>query len=83
MKSGIDRIGRDVSVAQARRGCFEKVRYGTKNAARDVAAKMQNSHPEWRPARPYKCALCSGFHLTTTVSKGKDLKRSGRERPAA
>ena len=80
MKSGIDRIGFDVTTAQAKRKCFDKVRYTSKTAARDEAARKQNRHPEWEPARPYRCSLCSGFHLTTSITgqpKGKALKPRG------
>lgn len=81
MRSGYERIGRDVTLKQAKRSCLDKVRYASRNKARDKAAKMANTHPEWDKARPYKCGICSGYHLTTATSEGKHLTRAGRHKP--
>lgn len=73
MKQGYERIGRSVHIAQAKRACLNKKRFSSRNEARDKAARQSNSSPEWYPARPYKCTLCGGFHLTT-IPGGKRRK---------
>ncbi len=80
MRSGVDRVGREVSEQQARRGCWEKRRYDTRTAARDSAARIAK-----RPNAPilfmYRCTICHGFHLSSTrpVDYAKPL--SGRDKP--
>lgn len=69
MKHGMERIGRTVTVAQARRSCLEKRKFASKNEARDRAARYLTLEPEWKPMRPYRCALCHGWHLTTQQVK--------------
>jgi hypothetical protein len=70
MKSGFERIGRTVTVETAQRGCFGKVRYDSRNAARDKNTKYRKKFPGTPPQRPYRCGLCGGFHLTTQVPNG-------------
>jgi hypothetical protein len=65
MRAGFDRIGREVSEQQARRGCFEKRRFATRNQARDRAAQLAKK-PQTPPLFHYRCNLCHGFHLTST-----------------
>lgn len=79
MKSGFERIGRGVTVEQAKRSCLDKKRYDSRNAARDRAAFIAKKYPDSAPQRPYRCTLCGDFHLTTSVPNG--LKRRG-ESPA-
>lgn len=65
MKTGVEKIGRTVTVERAQRGCLDKNRYPKKTSARDEALRIAARHPEWRPLRPYKCGICSGWHLTS------------------
>jgi len=65
MHQGYERIGRSVTLQAAKRQCLDKVRYGSRNIARDAAARKANKHPDWEPLRPYGCTICKGFHLTT------------------
>lgn len=70
MKSGFERIGHTVTVETAQKGCFGKVRYASRNAARDKATKFRKKFPGTPPQRPYRCTLCGDFHLTTQVPSG-------------
>lgn len=70
MKSGVNRIGHDIAVTAAKRGCFDKVRYPNKNVARDCARKLQQKYEKERPQRPYRCSLCDGWHLTSQEPDG-------------
>lgn len=87
MKSGFERIGRTVTVEAAQKACFGKVRYDSRNAARDKATKYRKRYPEAPPQRPYRCTLCGDFHLTTKVPyglrRGKDATPDGRQTPPA
>lgn len=82
MKSGFDRIGHTVTQTAAKRSCLEKIRYPSRNHARDAAAKNGKRYPE--TARwIYRCTLCHGFHLTSKppASLGKNNgKRKGATR---
>jgi hypothetical protein len=86
MKSGFERIGFTVTVETAQKGCFGKVRYYSRNAARDKATKYRKKFPETPPQRPYRCILCGDFHLTTQVPeglrRGKDHREGGKRKPA-
>lgn len=76
MKSGFERIGRTVTVETAQKGCFGKVRYESRNIARDRATKLKKKYPDSPRQRPYRCTLCGGVHLTSQIPNGlKD--RSG------
>lgn len=84
MKSGFERIGRTVTVETAQKGCFDKVRYDSRNAARDKATKFRKMFPDEPRQRPYRCTLCGDFHLTTQVPnglrRGKDHRADGRQK---
>ena len=64
MRAGYDRVGREVSVKAAKRGCFEKKPFDNRNKARDWAARFANRHPEADALFPYKGGVCGRFHLT-------------------
>jgi hypothetical protein len=74
MKRGMDQIGRTVTLEKAKRGCLEKYRYESKNAARDAAVRVERKRPEWGPMRPYRCGLCDGYHLTTKQPYGLTMR---------
>ena len=82
VRSGIERIGRTVTVEAAQKGCFGKVRYDSRNAARDRATKYRKKYPDEPKQRPYRCTLCGAFHLTTQVPyglrRGKGATQNGR-----
>lgn len=78
MKSHFDRIGHDVSVQQARRSCLDKCRYESRNAARDRSRFLLKKYPASLPTRPYRCTLCSGWHLASVKPEGKP---TGKARP--
>ena len=75
MKSGFDRIGHTVTVEHAKRSCLDKVRYDSRNAARDRARFLAKKYPDSGKLRPYRCTICGDFHLTTKIPDG--LKRRG------
>lgn len=69
MKSGMERIGRTVSIEFAKRSCLDKKSYRSRNDARDAAAKNGkrfggNAAKYW-----YRCTLCSGWHLTSSAPR--------------
>lgn len=66
MRAGFERIGRGVTVKQAKRQCLDKKRYASRNEARDWAARAANRRPNWQTLHPYSCSLCGGYHLSTT-----------------
>lgn len=70
MKSGFDRIGHSVSVEHAKRSCLDKVRYDSRNQARDRSVFLAKKYPGGKPQRPYRCTLCGDWHLTTKVPDG-------------
>lgn len=65
MKSGIERIGRTVTLQAAQRSCLDKKRYPSRNHARDAAAKNQKLFGPTAARYWYACTLCSGWHLTS------------------
>lgn len=73
MKSGVERIGRTVTVEFANRSCLDKRPYPSRNDARDAAAR--NLKTFGTDTKPYRCTLCGRFHLTT--KRGKPPSRSG------
>lgn len=88
MKAGFERIGREVSVEHAKRSCLDKVRYDSRNAARDRAAFLAKKYPGTKAQRPYRCTLCGDFHLTTKTpnglkGRGKPPSKAGNQRKAA
>jgi hypothetical protein len=72
MKSGIERIGRTVTLQAAQRSCLDKKRYASRNHARDAAAKNQKLFGPTAARFWYACTLCAGWHLT---SKGPNEKQ--------
>jgi hypothetical protein len=83
VKTGMDRIGRDITPERARRSCLDKVRYDSRNEARDRAVFLLKKYQNSRPMKPYRCALCSGFHLASIKTKGKDPGKTRDMRKAA
>lgn len=75
MRAGFERIGRSVTVGQAKRKCLDKIRYTSRNKARDTAARKANAHPEWATLSPYRCTLCGGWHLTTSQHRANPMPR--------
>lgn len=75
MKSGMERIGRSVSVQSAQRSCLDKKRYPSRNHARDAASRNQKLFGETAARFWYACTLCGGFHLT---SKDPELRARSR-----
>lgn len=81
MRSGIERIGRTVTVEFAQRSCLDKVRYPSRNAARDRAARLRTKYPNSQPLRPYRCTLCGDFHLTSKIPNGLRRNDASRVEP--
>ena len=70
-KAHMDRIGHDVTPERAHRSCLDKVRYDSRNEARDRATKLRKKYPDSPRQRVYRCTLCCGFHLTSVRESGK------------
>lgn len=83
MKSGFERIGRTVSVETAQKMCFGKVRYDSRNKARDRATKIRKKYPDSPSQRPYRCTLCGDFHLTSQIPAGLRRGKASREAGAS
>lgn len=66
MKTGYDRL-EDLTLAQAKKCCFDKHRYENKNEARDKAAKIRRE--AGRELTPYKCLICKKYHLTSLTAE--------------
>jgi hypothetical protein len=64
---GFNRIGRTVTPETADRGCLKKRHYASRNEARDAATKLQKKPGNYADLRPYRCGLCSGWHLTSSM----------------
>jgi len=79
MREGFDRLGRDISARAAQRMCLQKRQYATKTEARDAAARFQKREKTFI-ARPYKCSLCSLFHLTTQTPEQTVQMRARKRR---
>lgn len=69
MRTGMERLGREVSAARGKRMCLEKRQFLTSNAARDFSIRGTKRY-EHTTQKPYKCGLCGKFHLAT-VTKAK------------
>lgn len=65
---GFNRVGRQISVERATRGCFDKRTYESKNKARDHAKRGEKLHGN-QPTEPYKCHICGLWHLTSIPKK--------------
>lgn len=64
MKSGLARIGHDITPEVAERQCFGKKVFTNRNEARDNAARFRKN-PGVETRSTYKCCLCGGFHVTS------------------
>lgn len=71
----IERLGRQITVERAQRGCFDKKMFQTRNQARDWAIvgakKYGNSALE-----PYRCHLCGHWHLTKLPKNAQGAARA-------
>jgi hypothetical protein len=66
MKSGMERIGRTVTLEVAKRSCLDKKSFPSRNDARDAAAKNGKRFGPAAAKYWYRCTLCSGWHLTSS-----------------
>ena len=76
----MDRIGHGVTIETAHRSCLDKVRYHSRNEARDRNAHLRKKYPDSPPARIYRCTLCSGFHLASIKVEGKPKGKARQPR---
>jgi hypothetical protein len=72
---------RGMTVEDARRSCFEKRRYATKNEARDSASKLKDT--KFGQLYPYRCRNCGNFHLTRWTPEDQAQARKTMRRRAA
>lgn len=79
MRQGFEKLGREIPIQRAERMCLQKRQYATRNEARDAAAKYQKREKTFI-ARPYKCSLCSLFHLTTQTPEQTVRMRARKRR---
>ena len=70
MKAHFERIGRDVTIEKAHRSCLDKVRYDSRNQARDRSRHLRKKYPDSSPTRPYRCTICGGWHLASIRQGG-------------
>jgi hypothetical protein len=75
MKKGMERLGREISAQTAKKMCFQKLRFQTKNDARDFAIRGAKDHGRDKPLSPYRCALCGLFHLTSLNKTSSAIAR--------
>jgi hypothetical protein len=73
----IQRLGKDFTAATARRACFEKKPFHTRNAARDFNARLAKGMPDRPNQTAYKCPVCGMWHLT---SMNKQASAESRRR---
>ena len=59
-----DKLGVAISVSKARKMCFNKKSFDTRNDARDYGRRGLKKYGN-AATIPYKCPLCGHFHLTT------------------
>ena len=73
MKQGMERLGRNITPKTAQRMCLDKRKFDSKNEARDFAKRGQ----KWgnHSATPYKCPLCSVWHLTSLSKEDSAMAR--------
>lgn len=82
MRAHFDRIGHTVSEEVARKSCLDKVRYPSRNRARDRAVLIVKQNPERPALRPYRCTICGDFHLTSNVpNPGGQILTTRRAQP--
>ncbi|MGE0349825.1 hypothetical protein [Hydrogenophaga sp.] len=75
MKRGMERLGRDISIERAKRGCFQKKMFKTRNQARDWAIVGQKKHGN-AATEPYRCHLCGHWHLTKLPKNAQGKARA-------
>lgn len=68
MRKGMERLGREVSAARGQRMCLDKKQFQTSNEARDFSIRGQKRY-DFVKQKPYRCGLCSKFHLATVREK--------------
>ncbi len=79
MKHRFERVGRDIPVERAVRGCFDKKVFDSRNAARDWAAGSKKRFGEAsRGNEPYRCHVCGKWHLTS-LSKEAQAKARAKD----
>ena len=64
MTHGIDHIGKNMPYDSAKHMCFVKKIFDTRNDARDFA-KRNLKREGWKDQTPYRCPICSKWHLTS------------------
>lgn len=74
---GFQRVGREIPVARAINGCFEKKPFESRNAARDWAARGRKKYGN-TASEPYRCHICGLWHLTS-LPKTKQAKARARD----
>ena len=72
---GIDRVGREIPLDRAQRGCFEKKEFESRNHARDYAARKSKEFPA-TAKNPYHCHVCGKWHLTKLTKDAQAVARS-------
>lgn len=82
MKHRFERIGRDIPVERAVRGCFDKKVFKSRNEARDWAAGSKKRFGDASlGTQPYRCHICGNWHLTKlpkdaqAQARAKDWKK--------
>jgi hypothetical protein len=63
-KDGYDKLGVAISVSKAKKMCFNKKSFDTRNDARDYGRRGVKLYGD-AATITYKCPLCGHFHLTT------------------
>lgn len=64
MRTGLDRLGREIPVGRAKRMCLDKKPFDSRNEARDFGIRGVKRHGH-TVQEPYHCQLCGKFHLAT------------------
>jgi len=64
MRTGLDRLGRQITIEKATRMCLEKRTFDSRNEARDFSIRGTKRHGH-TVQEPYHCQLCKKFHLAT------------------
>lgn len=63
VKQGIERLGRNFTPETAHRMCMDKRAWPSRNEARDFAIRGKKNGNS--STTPYRCQLCSKWHLTS------------------
>lgn len=75
MRYGLDRVGRQIPVERAIRGCFDKKTFESRNKARDWSKRKQKKFPD-TATEAYKCHVCGMWHLTSLNKKNQRIARA-------